>query len=336
MIIAITGTPGTGKTEVAKALSRRLGWMWVSLNELAAEEDLYKGYDKKRKCKIIDIDKLKEEVKILGVSHKNLIIESHYAHEMPADIVIILRTHPKVLRKRMEKKGFPEAKISENMEAEIMEIIKDEAYLYNRNVFEVDTTNKTPDQAAQEIKKILDRQTTFIIKDLTIPEFMIPEFRKPFGEIFTRPSYDESAKKLLEKIDKKRPIIVVGDLASYYLTKNGLNPNMIIVDGKVERKKFDKKIDFDGDVLKVRNPPRHITIELWKAVEESLNKIPEKRIKIVVEGEEDLAVLPCAIHAPEGSYIVYGQFREGIVLVELNKKKKEHAKALLDNIIYAQ
>lgn len=90
MIVAITGTPGTGKTEVAKALAKLMGWHYVSLNEIAEKDDLYEGYDKERESKIVDIEKLREAVNALAASNKNMIIESHYAHDMPCDVVIVL------------------------------------------------------------------------------------------------------------------------------------------------------------------------------------------------------------------------------------------------------
>ena len=127
MIISITGTPRTGKTSVAKALARRLGWRLVGLNQLAQEKKLYLGYDKARKSRIVDLRKLRAEVTRLSKKHKNLILESHYSHDMPCDIVVILRANPGELRKRMRRAGWPKRKIEENIEAEIMEVVKGEA-----------------------------------------------------------------------------------------------------------------------------------------------------------------------------------------------------------------
>ncbi|MEM5872144.1 MAG: DUF359 domain-containing protein [Candidatus Aenigmatarchaeota archaeon] len=335
MIIAITGTPGTGKTEVAKALSKLLGWPWFSLNEIAAEKNLYQGYDEERMVKIVDIEKLKEEVNVLATIHKNIIIESHYAHEMPCDIAIVLRADPKVLRERMFSKGFHEEKISENIEAEIMGVIKEEAIQLGREVYEIDTTKKRPDVVAKKIEKII-KNRPFIVKDLKLPKSLVFEFRKPFGDVYSG-KLDDVAKKVVEKLKGKKNIIVcVGDTSSYYLIKHGLKPNMIIVDGKEKRRKAKYKIKFKGVKLKAKNPPGKITVEMWNAIENGIKKLPKNRVEIIIDGEEDLAVLPCAIHLPIGSYIIYGHFEEGLIVTFLDEERKNHAKALFEEIIFLQ
>ena len=118
MLIAITGTPATGKTTIAKELAKALNWKQISLNDLAREKNFYLGYDEKRKAKIVDIESIKKEIKKIMKKQKNLIIESHYAHEIPADLVIVLRTDLKELEKRMLKKGWWREKIQENLQAE--------------------------------------------------------------------------------------------------------------------------------------------------------------------------------------------------------------------------
>jgi adenylate kinase len=151
MILVISGTPSVGKSSVAKELSKKLGWKVIHLNELAEEKNLYCGYDKKRKCKIVDLDKIEKELEKIAKSGKNLIIESHYAHDIPCDVVVILRCNPTELRKRMQSKGWSKAKIEENIEAEIMEICKSEALEFGKKIVEIDTTGKNPETVAKEI-----------------------------------------------------------------------------------------------------------------------------------------------------------------------------------------
>ncbi len=141
MKVCITGTPGTGKTKIAKALSKAVDWKLIQLNKLAKEKNLYSGFDKKRNCKIVDIRALNKEIKKLK---GNLILESHYSHMMDCDKVILLTTKPKELRKRLEKRHWTKKKIKENIDSEIMEIIKSEVYqMFKKpNIIEIDTTNK--------------------------------------------------------------------------------------------------------------------------------------------------------------------------------------------------
>jgi len=335
MIIAITGTPGTGKTEVAKALSKRLKWPYFSLNQIAEKRNLYKGYDKERMVKIVDIDRLREEVNELASESANMIIEAHYAHDMPCDVVIVLRTDPDVLRKRMLAKGFHTEKIAENMEAEMMQVIWDEAVAAHRNVYEIDTTKKTPEEAAKEIETIAKSQAT-LAKDLRLPKSLLMDFRRPFGEVFSG-DWDETAKRVVKMLRGRKSLVVtVGDTTSYYLIKHGLRPRMIIVDGKAKRKRFPKRIPFSGKAVTARNPKGMITAGMWKAVEKSIPELQKNKVKLIVKGEEDLAVLPCAVHLPLGSYIVYGLFDTGLVIVKVDEKKKERAKALLENIMFLQ
>lgn len=154
MKIAITGTPATGKTVVAKLLAKKLGFRYINLNECAKEKKLFSGYDKKRKCNIVDIEKMREEIKKIK---EDIVMDSHYSHEMPFDAVVVLRTNPGELRKRMVEKGWWKEKIEENIEAEIMEICKSETLekLGNKKMIETDTTNKKPEDVVKEIMEKL-------------------------------------------------------------------------------------------------------------------------------------------------------------------------------------
>ncbi|RLJ06037.1 MAG: toxin, partial [Candidatus Aenigmatarchaeota archaeon] len=88
---------------------------------------------------------------------EDLVMDSHYSHEMPFDVVVVLRTNPEELRKRMKGKGWWKEKTEENIEAEIMEICKSEALerLGNKKMIEIDTTGKKPEDAVKEIMEKL-------------------------------------------------------------------------------------------------------------------------------------------------------------------------------------
>ncbi|MFH0956971.1 MAG: AAA family ATPase, partial [Candidatus Aenigmatarchaeota archaeon] len=120
MIIAVTGTPGTGKTTVSRKLSEMTGFRLVELNSLAEKKGLYVGTDRKRGCRIVDVPGLRREVKALGKEGGAMIVESHYAHDMPADVIVVLRAGPAKIRERGLSKGWSREKAEENAQAEIM------------------------------------------------------------------------------------------------------------------------------------------------------------------------------------------------------------------------
>ena len=57
MFIALTGTPGTGKTSVTQELETN-GIQILSLNDLALSHNFIDGTDKKRGSIILDLDKI--------------------------------------------------------------------------------------------------------------------------------------------------------------------------------------------------------------------------------------------------------------------------------------
>lgn len=158
MIIAITGTPGTGKTVVAKILAKDLDANLISLTSLLKEGKLSSVIDKKRKTRIVSIVDVKSAVKKSVKKGKINIVDGHLSHFADANIVVILRCRPDVLEKRMKKRKWPEKKISENLQAEILDAVTIEAadVRGRKNLVEIDTTKQTPKKTAEIIKKVLD------------------------------------------------------------------------------------------------------------------------------------------------------------------------------------
>jgi adenylate kinase len=152
MLIAITGTPGCGKTSVSEVLKDR-GYSVKSVDILAEKADCIVGYDKEMESKEIDLEKLNEYVK-KHLKDGDKILEGHLSHLLSVDLVIILRCDPLVLRQRLNEKGWNEAKIKENVEAEILDVIKVEAYEENHNIHEINTTYKKPLDVADDIESI--------------------------------------------------------------------------------------------------------------------------------------------------------------------------------------
>jgi adenylate kinase len=149
MRISITGTPGVGKTVLSKKLAKATGYKLLELNKEIKKKRLYDSFDRKRRCYVVDVKKLKKSTRI---KDKNIIIDSHLSHYLKSDIVIVLRCKPDILKKRMKKKGWSKEKIRENFEAELIGLISWEARQMNKNVFDVNTGSK----ALNRLKQIIN------------------------------------------------------------------------------------------------------------------------------------------------------------------------------------
>lgn len=151
MLVALTGTPGTGKSSVAAELGRR-GYFVLPLDRFAEEHKLVTGYDAARGTKEVDVEALDREVRVPA---KLGFLVSHYAHLLSVNMAIVLRCHPKVLADRLRARGWGEPKVRENVEAEAIDAITQEAATRLPFVYEVDTTSATPEAVAGAVLEIL-------------------------------------------------------------------------------------------------------------------------------------------------------------------------------------
>lgn len=177
MIIALTGTPGTGKTTVCGIISEhsqyRKQYNIIDLNKLILTEKLYSGKDEARDTYIADTDKL--EMRVKEIIHKlpqgmDIIMEGHFAHLLPADAIIVLRAHPLALKKRLGKrKDYSFAKVKENADAEALDVILVESVQRCDKVFEINTTNMNPLAVVKSIVSIIGS-----LKQGKTPEEFLP------------------------------------------------------------------------------------------------------------------------------------------------------------------
>jgi adenylate kinase len=149
MMIAVTGTPGTGKTSACALLK---GVTVVDLRKLAEEHAEEFTFDKERGSIEIDPPVLK---KLIPRVKGTVVIEGHVSHLMDPDMIIVLRCSPKVLKKRLAKRRWKKEKIVENLEAEAVDVVLIEALDSCDKVFEIDTTSMKPKQVAEAISSII-------------------------------------------------------------------------------------------------------------------------------------------------------------------------------------
>jgi len=153
--VALTGTPGTGKTSVAALLDQPV----VGLNAL------YEGAAQGRRDDgtwEVDLARLTELARAALVDcGASALLEGHLGHRLGlADTAIVLRCHPRVLGERLASRGYAAAKLRANQEAEALGLITSEALEANiNNVHEIDTTTLTPAETAAQVQSILQGET---------------------------------------------------------------------------------------------------------------------------------------------------------------------------------
>ncbi|NLL94264.1 MAG: AAA family ATPase [Thermoplasmatales archaeon] len=152
-MVALTGTPGTGKTSVAGELRLR-GHEVLDLNGYAAENDLLGERDEARDTSDVDVDALRDSLAGLGKG-RNVVAEGHLAHFLDCDKIVVLRCHPDALAARLRARGYAEGKVSENVAAEILDVIFCESLESGAPVYEIDTTSSGPASVAETVEGIM-------------------------------------------------------------------------------------------------------------------------------------------------------------------------------------
>lgn len=145
MLVAITGTPGVGKSAVAEKLKER-GYKVEKLENLALKYNCVLG--KEGDELIIDLEKL-SKINFEGV------VEGHLSHYLRADKVIVLRCNPLVLKERLLNRGWSYEKVMDNVEAELLDLILVEAMERSVEVYEIDTTERSVEEVANAVEEIV-------------------------------------------------------------------------------------------------------------------------------------------------------------------------------------
>jgi len=159
---------------------------------------------------------------------------------------------------------------------------------------------------------------------LRLPERFRSKFSKPFGKLYR--GKGEELMKRIEEVKNCKILACVGDIVSYYALKL-FEPDIIVIDGKTVRKEISiSELDelSKGYIeIKANNPAGCITCDLISKLREAVNLAENgKKVKVIVEGEEDLAVAPLGLLLPNSSLILYGQPNEGVVALMIDDDRK--------------
>ena len=158
---------------------------------------------------------------------------------------------------------------------------------------------------------------------LVLPKESRKLFKEPFGILH------RDISTVLPELTG-RMVYSVGDVVTHNLQKNGITPAIAVVDGQTMRSPCSRMPELFGECIRVENPPGTITDDLVKALTYAVDHTP---VTIIVNGEEDLAVIPLVIAAPGESVVLYGQPHKGIVLRTIDARSKAAAKDLLGQFV---
>ncbi|NOZ76805.1 MAG: DUF359 domain-containing protein [Euryarchaeota archaeon] len=165
------------------------------------------------------------------------------------------------------------------------------------------------------------------METIKVPDSLRSMFREPFGQLLEGEGL-EPARKVKELL-KGEPVIAVGDVTLRNLLEVGVRPSLAIVDLKTKREALEA-CDLGERVVTARNPPGEISAELQERIHEA---IAEEGTVIQVDGEEDLAVLPCILEADWDSVVLYGQPDRGMVFVRVDEESKMKAATIYRSLL---
>ena len=149
-IIAIAGTPGCGKTTLCTAL-HDAGFVVETVVDLASKHGCLGDEDPSDGAAPVDVHKLAELWE--DESDGLLFVDGHLSHLLDVDAVVLLRCHPDQLRMRLQERDYAEAKITANVEWEMLGGTWSEMLEFELEtpVLELNTTEATSEASTLQI-----------------------------------------------------------------------------------------------------------------------------------------------------------------------------------------
>lgn len=170
--------------------------------------------------------------------------------------------------------------------------------------------------------------------EVTDHEYVLTEelreaLKEPLGLLI--PDDKSTNEEIRRHIGRSNMLITVGDATTERLIQLGIIPTIQIVDGKEMRVKRTFPLSSMENQLKASNPAGHISKEALMILSSAMKA--KKPVRIVIDGEEDLLALPAIALSPDGTYVLYGQPKRGIVVIKVNGESKRMAILFMDRMI---
>jgi len=119
LIVAVTGTPGAGKSHLAKALEKEIpNSKAIEINDIVNKYKLYSGKDKFG-TKIVKLGALSAALRreLRKYTGMTVFVTGHLAPELRLHyaVAVVKRESLETIAKRLEERGYPKEKIKENL-----------------------------------------------------------------------------------------------------------------------------------------------------------------------------------------------------------------------------
>jgi len=159
-----------------------------------------------------------------------------------------------------------------------------------------------------------------------LPNSLRDQLKIPLGILLPESQTDKT--NIKKHLSENSYIITVGDRTTEKMIEFGLIPSLQIIDNQEKRVKREPPKLTNATELTVDNPAAEITLQSIDIIKKAFTMDPPVRLS--VNGEEDLLVIPACIHAPENAIVLYGQPNEGLVLVKITPEIRNKTQKLLD------
>ena len=164
---------------------------------------------------------------------------------------------------------------------------------------------------------------------MQLPDDLRDQLKNPLGNLIS--DNDPNKENIIKKISAESVIITVGDRTTENMLQLGLKPQIQIIDGLEKRnQRLVPTDDTINTSLSCKNSPGEITEESIQVIQKAFSSKPP--VRITVDGEEDLLVLPVCVFAPENSVVMYGQPNEGLVVVDITPEIQAKVQKILDTM----
>ena len=164
---------------------------------------------------------------------------------------------------------------------------------------------------------------------MILPENLRDELKIPLGKLI--PDSSSEKESYIRKIYSEKVVITVGDATSQLLLDMGLVPLLHIVDGQEKRQKRSPPLaDSINTEITMKNNAGEISDESFNLIKNIFEENPP--IRLIIDGEEDLLVLPVCLFAPENSVVMYGQPNEGLVIAEITNEIREKVQKIVNQM----